>query len=361
MTRTHRIKTGCMLVLSILMAVLPVAGAQKDGGFGKFGKKDVSGTTYLSPKVLVYQSTYSSDVSGAAATPEIREQITNAIESVLKRVKPDIRRVPEKGELRVFVSVTTFNIQRQVDSKNGNTKVFITFRANYRVEDWSSGSPITLDTDDVQYSEKKGKGGWLSFGSETPPPDPVLQQQAIDQLIDLLKGRVEKSEEQFKAYLADVEGKKLLPGNAFAEAGQWERAREIWSALQPFESPKADSYRLYSLGLADEMLGYKTFRDNESVESALKALELFKEAKGYYEKALENNPEEKVFRKTQKSLFTRKELAQSPLARVDEAIAVYSQWTRFKRAEAVTVTAPPPAPTAAPAKPSKKKKPRRKP
>jgi hypothetical protein len=330
--------------LALALGSGSVSARQSDGGFG-MRKTKVLVTTVFSPKILLRQSTFSVDVSGTAADREMRELIKNSTKTIVQKAKNDIRFVETNGQLRVQVTIDQFKCSREPKTKtkkkfglvggeaHNYVTVHLNFRATCRVDDWTDGNPVHLIEDFVR-NDIPGKDYDETAGDIAPTVD-MLEQQCVDAVVGFIESKINKTEQKFNVLLPEVDGDKLKPGTAFAEANQWVEALGKWEALSPFSTPKAESYRLYSLGLAYEVLGYKKFQAKEGADSAMEAVGHFEKAKEFYKQAIDKNPTEENFQKPWDAIFSSSK-APAPLARVEDAIKVYSQWKNFKKAEAIT-------------------------
>jgi hypothetical protein len=317
---------------------------QNDGGFG-MRKTKVLVTTVFSPKILLRQSTFSVDVIGTASNREMRELIKNATKTIVQKAKQDIRHVESNGQLRINVTIDQFNCNREPKTKvkkkfgivggeaHNYVTVHLNFRATCRIDDWTTGDPVHVIEEFVK-NDIPGKDYDETAGEIAPTVD-SLKQECVDKVVGFIESRINKTEQKFNVLLPEVDGDKLKPGTAFAEANQWPEALAKWEALGTFSNPKADSYRLYSLGVAYEVIGYKKFQAKEGADSAIEAVSCFENAKEFYKQAIDKNPQEENFQKPWEALFSSSN-APAPLARVEEAIKVYSQWKSFKKAEAMT-------------------------
>jgi hypothetical protein len=330
--------------LALALGSGSVVAAQNDGGFG-MRKTKVLVTTVFSPKILLRQSTFSIDVTGTSSDREMRELIKNATKTIVQKAKQDIRFVESNGQLRINVTIDQFKCNREPKTKvkkkfgivggeaHNYVTVHLNFRATCRIDDWTTGDPVHVIQDFVPH-DIPGKDYDETAGDIAPTVD-SLKQQCVDKVVGFIESRINKTDQKFNVLLPEVDGDKLKPGTAFAEANQWQEALGKWEALAPFSNPKADSYRLYSLGVAYEVLGYKTFQAKEGADSAIEAVAYFEKAKEFYKTAIDKNPQEENFQKPWEALFSSSN-APAPLARVEDAIKVYSQWKSFKKAEALT-------------------------
>jgi hypothetical protein len=81
---------------------------------------------------------------------------------------------------------------------------------------------------------------------------------------------------------------KLKGASTLMESGRWAEARILLTTMPPFKTPRDDAYRLYSIGLTDEALAYKTLDPSE------KKLHL-ERAVDNYRRAAELKPTEDIF------------------------------------------------------------------
>ncbi len=92
-------------------------------------------------------------------------------------------------------------------------------------------------------------------------------------------------------------GGSLGEPNKLALAGLWSRDLEALEGLGSFPTPKADAFRVYNMGVANEALGYAT----QDLSAAMKYLSA---ASNDYGKAMDANPGEKQFIASQNRIKT---------------------------------------------------------
>ncbi len=331
-------------LLAWLMIWSVSGSAQKDGGFG-MGKDTVEVTTIFPPKVMILQNSFSIEVSGPDADASTQSQIVSLLRSIVPDAKKDIEYVEHKGELHLAVTIEAMpysveHVSKRVtvsrkgsdgkyySSEESHTFAVIdsSFRSSFRIEDWTSQSPVQLDTGSCPLYFRND---YDQTAGQSPPSKAALKQQGIDQLISKLKERLVATEHRFAVLLGKVDD-KLKPGAALAKSGSWELAYDTWQKVPAFEGPKAESYRYFNLGVALEAQGYEIFRKDEDADTAIQK---FTEAKNMYVKALQMKPEEKYFRQGWSSIWVKTALsAPPPLERVTEAIKNYGEWRKQKEA-----------------------------
>jgi hypothetical protein len=81
---------------------------------------------------------------------------------------------------------------------------------------------------------------------------------------------------------------KLKEASTLMESGRWAEARILLTTMPAFKNPRDDAYRLYSIGLTDESLAYKSLDPSEKKLHLERAVE-------NYRRAAELKPTEDIF------------------------------------------------------------------
>ncbi len=103
-----------------------------------------------------------------------------------------------------------------------------------------------------------------------------------------------------------------------AETNAWDRYLAAVQAVPENRNPSQEAYRQYALGVANEGLAYAT-------DDPKQARELLREAVNHYQRAIQDNPGEKVFAEEYNSILSSK--IPAPLPRASASLAGYEAWT----------------------------------
>jgi hypothetical protein len=354
-----RIRRIAALVIAASMPLSTVKATQKDGGFGA-GKDTAKVTTVSPPRFPISQSTFSVSVGGPAADESIRAQVANRLRAAVQEAKADITYADQNAKLRLFVSVdaleySTTQSSRAVKKSSGygksykewqETHSFVTlvstFRATYRAEDWVGNRPTLLDSE--AFSKNVNAEYDLNEGQKAGTREEWRQLYLV-LLLEGVRRRLVTVNEDISVLLGKADNDKLKQGNALAKAGQWKLAVDQWKAQPPFQTPKAEAYRSFNLGVAEEALGYQEYLTTRDASATLAHLA---EAEKLYKQALTQKPEEKYFREGC-STWTGKQ-TEPPLERVQASKRKYEAIRDQQDAQrlALEATAPPPAIAVAP-------------
>lgn len=338
--------------IALLLVASGTARAQKNGGFGGLSKDVIKVTSVRPPKIIVSQSSFSVSVGGPAVDDGIQAQISGALRTAVQEASPTITFVDSNGKLRIAVSIDTLAFAtaqstRTVKKSKGYGKTrqewtenhtFVTvtssFRASYRAEDWTGRTPVALDSDTLSL----GGLGSVDFDlneNQAPPTRELARQAYSDALVRRLRPRLARFREEFSVLLGDVDGHKLERGNNLAKAGLWKSAYDDWTSQPAFQTPKAESYRVYNKAVALEAMGYQEFLSSGNAEAALTQ---FAEAEKLYKQALMMNPDEKYFRQD-----WRKGVSPAPIERIQATARDYTEILNQANAVALAMAASAPS------------------
>lgn len=106
-----------------------------------------------------------------------------------------------------------------------------------------------------------------------------------------------------------------------AESNTWDRYLAAVEAVPENRNSSQESYRQYALGVAKEGLAYTT-------DDPRRAASLLREAVDHYQRAIQNNPGEKIFSEEYNSILSSR--IGAPLARANASLAAYEGWTAGK-------------------------------
>lgn len=103
-----------------------------------------------------------------------------------------------------------------------------------------------------------------------------------------------------------------------AESNTWDRYLAAVEAVPENRNASQEAYRQYALGVAKEGLAY-------SIDDPRRAASLLHEAVDHYQRAIQSNPGEKIFREEYNSILSSR--IGAPLARASASLAAYDSWT----------------------------------
>jgi hypothetical protein len=298
---------GALLAIALLSS--STLGTQRDGGFGRF-KETAHAAVPVPPKLILNQKSFSVEVTGVYSDSQLAGEVQNAVRNAIQNAKRDITYLDANADLRVVISIDRYTVDTAPKKEATVSKIGriaagtvwgrptptaevedkqVTFIAMYRVEDWSTGSSVLRVSDDrVQYQYKTSFATIVSAATS----DVELRSRCIDTVRSRIVQNFIPVNRVFPVLLADVDRNLLAAGNAYAVASDWERALATWRSLPAFESPRAEAYRAYSLGLGVEMSAHRKFAADNTKSSASAALTALAEAETYSHKAIELKPDE---------------------------------------------------------------------
>ena len=128
----------------------------------------------------------------------------------------------------------------------------------------------------------------------------------------------------------------LIP---LAEMNAWDRYLAGVEAVPAKKDPRQEAYRQYALALGKEGLAYS------SVEDRSNTVALLREAVAHYERAVKDNPGEKIFSTAYETMFSSR--SEASLMRATTSLAAFEQWagigtTTKQRASSARVAEKPP-------------------
>lgn len=327
---------GLFILLSFAMSVL--AEGKKLSTDGKImRKKPVLLSLPTAPsQVITIQPTFSIEITGKEAYG-FESMLKGELQSIVQNEKKGIRLVEKDASLRITLSINTAEYEQQSKGSNIFGKLAtrseeVSFRGNgfIRVEDWTAGTSVQIYKDSLEWNYNRSFNGQLqtvilgplSSTGGAPTPD-KLKEAYMSFVIEKVKRGLGRGVVKFEVPLAETENGELEAGITAARSGNWQEALDKWKAVPVFPSPKADSYRLYNLGLAYEALGLKLME----VEELDKALAQFTQAQECYSQARAKNPTEKNFTASNSS-------EGSILERIPLHQKECTQWKEYKIAKA---------------------------
>ncbi len=186
-------------------------------------------------------------------------------------------------------------------------KVIGALDADLRVSD-RSGKTLDSNSLSVKYSREFGQGtnqatdqqGLSTFfnplkriakpnesvdETAAPPTAEELQQELVRRVVAQITPRLVNTDEAVEVFLARG---KLDDANKLAVSGLWSRNLESLETMTPLSTPRDDAYRMYNIGVANEALGYQA-DDRKTAKG------FFEESAINYGKAIDANPEDKIF------------------------------------------------------------------
>lgn len=324
-----------LLMICLSFSTVEVSAQEKDGGFG-VNKDNVTFVLTHPPKLLITQKTYSLHVNGTqSAVPAL----VSALKPVINRAKSGINYVPDQGELRINLDLFFDYSQNESRRKLKVTKTdektkeqkeveevhrFITVQSAFEIswdfQDWTGGQPTTLDSGRM-VAPKINQELDVTATEARPTSEIDARSAGISQFTTAMFPIFNETSERVEVILGRVKD-DLKAGNSLAEASNWKGALQAWAAVPTYEFPKAESYRVYNLGVANEALAHLAFSNGQDVNATLKYLV---DAREMYQRALTLKPNEKFFKEAWRG-------NDPPLRRIDKAIQAYAAWKARKEA-----------------------------
>ena len=336
------ISTGLFFLL-ISCQVTVFSDDNKRCDDGKIQKKEsVILSLATSPSQLITtQKTFSVEVGGKESfgyEPRLRGDIQAMIQSE----KKGIQYAEKDAQLRIYVSLNTAEYNQKAKASKveriwkytgiGTSSKTAMFRGNglVRVEDWTTGSPVQLYQElltwnDTQVYDQEFFTPYTGVlgGQETAPSHDELKEAYIEYVTEKLRRELARGAIKYTVFLGDVKDHSLAGGIATAMAGNWQEAFDKWNAIPAFPANKAESYRLYNLGVACEALGLQLLEVEKLDEAEAKISQALK----YYIQAREKNPTEDYFISEGKS-------GVSMIDRISRIQKECTEWKEYKTAKA---------------------------
>jgi tetratricopeptide (TPR) repeat protein len=332
-TKSHR-GSSSILWYYIWCTVVFYAAAAYSQGFGGSivsGKKKI--LLHRKLPAAIHLTAASFDVKATArdqAQADIAQAVSDLLETEL--LKNDKRLHVEKNSPGLLVTCTithyempppqSFTRNEVVLQKGHNVeepkrfyKVTGVLEVAYKAQDTGSGQILDSDSLSAKFSndfeEGSNQSADKSLGSKmvdpfkraagkkteesSGPPTPLdLRRKLIHQVVSQITTRLVSTDEVVEVYLARG---KLDGANKLADSGLWSRNLETLETMTPLPNSKDDAYRLYNIGVANEALGYQS-------EDRAAAKKFFEQAAINYGKAIDANPDEKLFLEPQNRIET---------------------------------------------------------
>ena len=209
--------------------------------------------------------------------------------------------------------------QKAVEEVHKFARVQAHFVASFDVQDGTLDPPISLQSGHTPWDVNQEVD--LTAGKTPVLSELDAKKAALTNLVNTMRPLFHPQVETLKVMLGKV-GDKLKPGIQLAEHGDWQGALNAWNAVSPFDEPKAEAYRVFNLGVANEALAHQSFRRTQDAAVALRYVD---QAKELYERARQLKPEEKYFSQGWETF-------PAPLARVTQAQRAYHAWAGRQRA-----------------------------
>jgi hypothetical protein len=337
-----RVTSGVALTLSVLICI-PGANAQIGGpSFGLLSKKSVTLRSKL-PAIL--------DARGKSVQIQTMNGVlTIAIEKQLTQSDSTIKVVGANPDLLIDGSVApshAVTISKATENGTVVTRMVGDLSIPYRITEPRSKLIVRSDTATAKVNEVVDRAlapaanpcKTIIFGKQVTIPCkgniPGTKQPLPTNIQPSTKPRFATTDEaqtymvndaarQIAANLVTTEevltvplavGGPLTGPDKFAENGLWPRYREALGEMKPFSDPKAEGYRQYDIGVANEGQAYDA-ADNKA------AMRYLNDASIAYGKALDANPGDQAFLDSQgrikAALEHYEEIGKPPQAEIPE-------------------------------------------
>jgi hypothetical protein len=255
--------------------------------------------------------------------PGVPERLQQAIEQVLLMNDPRLRVAQTAADTSIACTITDLSVSPRIeirsrpeyrrtgqiivtDSDTGVSHTedqFTYVDVSYRVLVFEGRMSVKWDVTDVAtgillYSDRVNAGftnareagpdlgvGPIVGSSITPVDLNIAYLKLADKAAGLILAQL--SPRVYSEIVALSSG-KLKEASKLLESGLWSEALTLLSSIPAFKDPKDDAYRLYSIGVAQEALAYKTqdqFEKKRQLEQAV----------DNYRRAAELKPSENMF------------------------------------------------------------------
>ena len=172
-------------------------------------------------------------------------------------------------------------------------------------------------------------------GTGAPAPSKV-EDDLLKQSATMVASQLVPTNDRVSVIVPKGSFESLIP---LAEMNAWDRYLAGVEAVPAKKDPRQEAYRQYALALGKEGLAYS------SVEDRSNTVALLREAVAHYERAVKDNPGEKIFSTAYETMFSSR--SEASLMRATTSLAAFEQWagigttTTTKRATAKVAEKPP--------------------
>lgn len=275
-------------------------------------------------------------------TPEVRARFQQGIEHVLLMNDPRLSVAQTAADTAIDCTITDLTVSRRIevrsrqeyrrigqvvvtDSETGVSRTEEQFayvdvsyrvlvfegriRVKWEVTDIATGIRLFSDTVDEAYTNARNAAP--DFGS-----GPIVRSSVAS--VDLNIAYLKLADKAAGLILAELSpgihseivalsSGKLKDASKLLESGRWSEALTLLTSMPVFKDPKDDAYRLYSIGVAQEALAYK------SQDPLVKKRQL-EQSVNSYRRAAELKPSENMF-------WAPKNRAESALGQTSAVVA----------------------------------------
>jgi hypothetical protein len=297
---------GILTIAVVTCLKIPIAPAQfgsnpfaNGPSFGLMNKKSVSLRSKLPPIYNASGKTIGISASDSLLTTAIEKQLTQSDSSIhVSSNNPDLLIEGAISQSSPVHTVRTTDSTGSAERWQGDLSV--TFRISEpRTRRVVKSDIAEAKVDQVNSTTTNPTAAGKVFGLKTPASGPVTtaHKGEFSTTAEAQNSMINEVARRIASYLVNTEqivnvplavGGPLNGPNKLVDSGLWPRYLEALEVLTPSNDPKADAYRLYDIGVANEALAYQA-QDNKS---AIKYLE---QASNDYGKAFDAKPQEKGF------------------------------------------------------------------
>ena len=247
----------------------------------------------------------------AAATPEITVRVMlnrlDASETWEQTKKSEYKKVGEKKEWNSKKQkYETKDVYDNVEVTKNVKAVSGSADGTYRITD-ANGKDVDSGSIAQNFSQKYEDGTGAPARSSVK--DDLLHKAA-----HIVSARLVPTHDRVTVIVPKGSFEALIP---LAESGAWDRYLAGVEAVPENRRPDQEAYRQYALAVAKEAVAY-------TADDIARATELLRESVEHYEKAIADNPNEKIFSEAHSSLFFKD--ASAPLPRAQQNLVAYQAW-----------------------------------
>ena len=268
--------------------------------FGLIGKKNVTLHSKLPPIYNATGQTVSIKSEDALLTIQIEKQLTQSDTTIhVGDLNADLLIECSVSQSTPIHTVTVKTDNGSEEHQQGTLSVI--FRISQLRKKLVVKSDVaTSVVDEVTRVNTNATPQKKVFGLKVPSTGAAStanKQPQFHSTMDAQNYLVDQVARKIASYVVTTETTVTVPlavggalngPNKLADSALWPRYKEALEEQTPASDAKADSYRTYNIGVADEALGY-TAQDSKS------AITFLEQASNEYSKAIEAKPEEKNF------------------------------------------------------------------
>ena len=348
------------LLLVLAIGVFVVGDAMAREGFG-FTKKAVVMNRLKPPVTAVGARRVKVSVSSERSeNKDDAVTLRSYAEEAILNGAGTLAGEKEKGDIQVRI-----NIERLDSHESNDSKTETHYRKIGSHQEWDDKKKkyVTKDdygdvTETVHVKKVSGtlSGSWdiadksgkviesgsiaesydQSFKDGTGAPAPSrVEDDLLKKSATVVASQLVPTSDRVSVIVPKGSFESLIP---LAEMNAWDRYLAGVEAVPAKKDARQEAYRQYALALGKEGLAYS------SVEDRSNTVALLREAVAHYERAVKDNPGEKIFSTAYETMFSSR--SEASLMRATTSLAAFEQWagigtTTKQRATTRTAEKPP--------------------